>query len=628
MIKNKNYLMNKKTIHILLIFAVIAVNLFFGLPRVSQYTAGDETLWSYDRVPKFWRSVAKGNWRGTNLCDKPGITLAMISGAGLPFIPDPRNYEKITRLSKTPEQLAMIEKIYFSLRLPIYLFTLASLFAFYFLIKRLLSAKIALLSVIFIGLSPIILGISLIINTDAILWILMPLTLISFLIYQKEDNKKFLYLTGLLLGLGILDKFVANFLFPFLLILIFIKYILSDYSQTEDKIKYFKESMRDYLVLVAIVLLTIFIFYPSAWIKPKELLNTTIYSLALEKIWPLLVGVIVIILADIFLLKSFFSRKICDFFSTHKAAFVRILGITILAVIAFTLLNTYAGMKYYNFEKILSDPKSGSFFENFFSAFFPLLFGLTPMVSLIFLFAIALLVKIKSSEITKNNNSMYILTFILFIFLYYVANSISSTSSTTRYQIVNYPIASIIAAIGLYELIKIKSIERYFLGIRFYFLIFFIFSISIISLAQTRPFFLAYSSKLLPDKFITNLKDMGDGSWETSQYLNKLPNASQLNIWSDKKQVCEKFVGSCNSSSNQKYIGTSKFDYLVSSRGGTNGPTPKNEKPALRIGADIIDARKLYAPDEYYNFKINIDNRKSDFIKVVNPNSILVLDEK
>lgn len=623
-------MINKKTIHILVIFAVIATNLFFGLPRVAQYTAGDETLWSYDRVPKFWRSVAKGNWRGTNLCDKPGITLAIISGVGLPFIPDPRDYEKITRQPKTSEQLNVINNMYFYLRLPIYLFTLASLFFFYFLLKRLLSANIALLATIFIGLSPILLGISLIINTDAILWILMPLALLSFLIYQKEpassadrDNKKFLYLSGLLLGLAILDKFVANFMFPFLLILIFVKYILSDYAHNEDKIKYFTKSMRDYLILIAIALTTIFVFYPSAWIKPKEILNTTIYSLAFIKMWPLVVGAITAIAMDIFLLKILVSRTICDFFSARKTVFIKTISLVILLIIAFVFLNTYWGMRFSDFEKILSDPKSQTFTENFLSAFYPLLFGNTPIVTLLFLYAITLLAKIKKVEIAKNNVFLPLISLALFILIYYLANSITGTGSTTRYQIVNYPIAAIIAAIGLYELIKIKSLEKYFTGMKFYLLVFFIFIISIISLNQTKPFFLAYSSALLPAEFTTNLKDMGDGSWEISQYLNSLANASSLSIWSDKKQVCEKFVGKCNSTSNQKYMGTSKFDYLVSSRSGTTDPMSINTKSSFRLGADIIDARKLYAPDKYYDFKVSVNGRKNDFIKVVNPNSIL-----
>ncbi|MDZ4385072.1 MAG: glycosyltransferase family 39 protein [Candidatus Moranbacteria bacterium] len=458
--------MNKKTIHILIIFAVITTNLFFGLPRLARYTAVDETLWSYDRVPKFWRSIEKGNWRGTNLCDKPGVTLAMVSGLGLPFIPDPRDYEKLQFQSKTPEQLAMIEKIYFSLRLPVYLFTLASLFAFYFLLKRLLSDDIALLAVIFIGLSPILLGISLIVNTDAILWILMPLTLISFLIYQKEDNRKFLYLAGVLLGLGILDKFVANFLFPFLLALVLLKYVLSDHAQTEDKVRFLKKSMVDYLILIAIALVTIFIFY--------------------------------------------------------------------------------------------------------------------------------------------------------------LGNSVSSIGSTVRYQIVNYPVAAIIAAIGLSGIAKFGPVKKYFLGIKFYLLVGFIFIISIISLTQTKPFFLAYSSSLLPDRFMTNLKDMGDGSWETSHYLNSLPGAERLVIWSDKKQVCEKFVGRCKTGFRYKDLVNFKFDYLIVSAGGKAETLSRSSqrKSTFESAFGPINVEKLYAPDGYSDFKVNIDDKLEDFIKVVNPATI------
>ncbi|MDP1833420.1 MAG: glycosyltransferase family 39 protein [Candidatus Moranbacteria bacterium] len=621
--------MNKKTIHILIIFAVITTNLFFGLPRLARYTAVDETLWSYDRVPKFWRSIEKGNWRGTNLCDKPGVTLAMVSGLGLPFIPDPRDYEKLQFQSKTPEQLAMIEKIYFSLRLPVYLFTLASLFAFYFLLKRLLSDDIALLAVIFIGLSPILLGISLIVNTDAILWILMPLTLISFLIYQKEDNRKFLYLAGVLLGLGILDKFVANFLFPFLLALVLLKYVLSDHAQTEDKVRFLKKSMADYLILIAIALVTIFIFYPSAWIKPKEILNTTIYSMALRKMWPLVMGAIALILADVFLLRSAILRKILDFFSTHRILLIRLASLAILGMVAFVFVNTYSGMKPYDFQEILSNPKPdmpfvNEFPLNFFSAFFPLLFGLIPLAAIAFIAAIVFLVKIRPSDTLPENSLIYAFYFLLFILVFYLGNSVSSIGSTVRYQIVNYPVAAIIAAIGLSGMAKFGPVKKYFLGIKFYLLVGFIFIISIISLTQTKPFFLAYSSSLLPDRFMTNLKDMGDGSWETSHYLNSLPGAERLVIWSDKKQVCEKFVGRCKTGFRYKDLVNFKFDYLIVSAGGKAETLSRSSqrKSTFESAFGPINVEKLYAPDGYSDFKVNIDDKLEDFIKVVNPATI------
>ncbi|MFA7209265.1 MAG: glycosyltransferase family 39 protein [Parcubacteria group bacterium] len=618
--------MNKKTIHLLIIFAVIITNLFFGLPRLSRYTAVDETLWSYDRVPKFWRSIEKGNWRGTNLCDKPGVTLAMISGLGLPFIPNPRDYEKLQFQPKTPEQLAMIEKIYFSLRLPVYLFTLASLFAFYFLLKRLLSDDIALLAVIFIGLSPILLGISLIVNTDAILWILMPLTLISFLIYQKEDNRKFLYLAGFFLGLGILDKFVANLLFPFLLSLVLLKYVLNDHARTEDKVRFLKKSMADYLIFIAIALVTIFIFYPSAWIKPKELLNTTIYSMALEKMWPLITGAIALILADVFLLRGAILRKILDFLSNHRISLIRLVSLAVLGMAAFVFVNTYSGMKPYDFQEILSNPKpdmpfASEFPLNFFSAFFPLLFGIIPLAAVAFIVAIVFLVKIKPSDTVPKNSLVYAFYFLLFIFIFYLGNSVSSIGSTVRYQIVNYPIAAIIAAIGLSELARFGFLKKYFLGVKFYLLAGFIFIISIVSLVQTKPFFLAYSSRLLPDRFMTNLKDMGDGSWEVSHYLNSLPDAERLVIWSDKKQVCEKFVGKCKTGFRYQDLANFKFDYLIASAGGKAETLNRSSqrKSAFESAFGTIDVQNLYDPDGYSDFKVNIDGKPEDFIKVVNP---------
>ena len=620
--------MRKNTIHVCIIFLVITANLFFGLPRVANYTAVDETLWSYGRVPKFWKSVASGNWKGTSLCDKPGITLAMISGAGLPFAPDPKESEKLLHEPKTLSQLSAINSLYFALRLPVYLFALISLFFFYFLLKRLLSAEIALLSVIFIGLSPILLGISLIVNTDAILWILMPLTLLSFLIYQKERNRKFLYLAGFILGLAILDKFVANLLFPFLLALVFVKYILSDLESAEHKVEYFRKALRDYLLLIAISLLTIFVFYPSAWIKPKEILNTTIYSLALAKIWPLIVGAIAIVVADVFVLKSIVSRKLCDFFANYKVAFIRTIGLATLSLIAFVAIDTYSGMKFINLETILATPKpNGSVIQEFFpkliSAFFPLIYGLIPLVSVLFIATILFLSKITTEQIRKNPRLIFAFSLLLFILVFYVANSISRVSSTVRYQIITYPIASIIAAIGLYEIIISKKFEKYASTRNFYLLVTSVFLISLISLIHIKPFFLAYSSSLLPNKYILNLRDdMGDGSWETSQYLNSLPNAKNLNIWSDKKQVCEKFIGRCETGFRIKNYQNVQFDYFVASTSGQQESETRSKKDqTLVLGGQTVSIAKLYSnKNTNYIFKIIVSNSPNNYIGILDAN--------
>ena len=38
---------------------------------------------------------------------------------------------------------------------------------------------------------------------------------------------------------------------------------------------------------------------------------------------------------------------------------------------------------------------------------------------------------------------------------------------------------------------------------------------------------------------------MGEGSIEAANYLNALPGAGEMTIWSDKGAVCEAFIGKC-----------------------------------------------------------------------------------
>ncbi|MFZ2226467.1 MAG: hypothetical protein WA064_00765, partial [Candidatus Moraniibacteriota bacterium] len=350
-----------------------------------------------------------------------------------------------------------------------------------------------------------------------------------------------------------------------------------------------------------------------------------IYSLALAKIWPLIVGAIAIVAADVFGLKSFVSRKVGDFFANHKVAFIRTISFLTLLLIAFVAIDTYSGMKFANLETILATPKpNGSVMQEFFpkliSAFFPLIYGLIPLVSLLFISAILFLSKLTTEQIKKNPPLIFAFSLLLFILVFYVANSMSRVSSTVRYQIITYPIASIIAAIGLYEIIISKKLKKYASTRNFYLLTASIFLVSLISLIHIKPFFLAYSSALLPNKYILNLRDdMGDGSWEVSQYLNSLPNAKNLNIWSDKKQVCEKFVGRCETGFRIKNYQNVRFDYFVASTSGQQESETRSKKnQTLVLGDQAVNVATLYSNnDTAYVFKIIVSNSPNNYIGVL-----------
>jgi uncharacterized membrane protein len=365
--------MKNKTITIIVFLAVLAINLAFGLPRLSRYSAVDEPYWTYDRTSQFWESIAERKWRSTNVNDKPGITVAILSGLGLTQV-DPMQFKSIRDEIKTFDQIESIRKINFFLRLPIYLFSLLMLWSFFILLKKLFDERIALFSIIFIGLSPIILGISLIINPDSLLWIFLPLSILSYLVFQKEQRRKYLIWSGIFLGLSLLTKYVANILYIYFLVLIFFEYVYStSVKEKEAVLKYLKKALLEYAIIVGISMATFFILFPAVWVHPQMLLKGTFLSKAFESTWSLFAVLFGLIMADALILKGKAAKWLTDRFDHYKIALLKLTSLIFLLAVAFVLLNTYLGMKFYDFERILASPKAGTdnpFVLAFFSKIF------------------------------------------------------------------------------------------------------------------------------------------------------------------------------------------------------------------------------------------------------------------
>jgi hypothetical protein len=202
----------------------------------------------------------------------------------------------------------------------------------------------------------------------------------------------------------------------------------------------------------------------------------------------------------------------------------------------------------------------------------------------------------------------------LFILFYYLASTIEGVSATVRYQIILYPLAMILSAIGIYQIINIEKIKKYAapgficLGV----LIF-----SFYSLNSIRPFYFSYASDLLPNQYVLNLKDMGDGSWEAADYLNKLPDAKNLVVWTDKKGVCSFFVGNCTGGLDVKK--EQGIDYFVISSGRESRTTKlfSSKKDNL----ELIRLDKLYS-QKNYDYEIRIGNRPNNFVKIISAQNI------
>ena len=219
-------------------------------------------------------------------------------------------------------------------------------------------------------------------------------------------------------------------------------------------------------------------------------------------------------------------------------------------------------------------------------------------------------------ELDKN----YFLSFylILFILIYYTASVFSDVSATIRYQIIIFPLAFILAGIGIYNFMQINFARKYITQPVIYLAIILF---SAYSLWSIKPFYFTYASDFLPKDFVLNLKDMGDGSYEAAQYLNNLPDAKNLYIWTDKRGVCSFFKGNCDS-----VMGLTKeesnFDYFVVSA-GREVRTTKMTLSRFKGGNDlIVRLDKLYEI-ENPDFYLKMGGRSDNFVKIISSDKII-----
>ncbi|NTW27674.1 MAG: hypothetical protein HGA36_05085 [Candidatus Moranbacteria bacterium] len=608
--------MKEKIITIAIFLTIITSSFYFGFARLENFSGVDEPYWSYGRVPNFWNAIEEMKWKATNICDKPGITIASVSGAGLLLMDEnPKDFQKFRFQPKSPEVLQQIQNIYFNLRLPVFLFTLLILPLFYFLIKKLLGRTTARFAVIFIGFSPVLLGISLIINSDAMLWIMTALSTLSLFIFLKNNQRKYLLLSGFFLGLSVITKYVANVLFVYFFAIFFLEYIL--HAHKEIKVgEYLKKALLNYSLLFLTAMVTAFAFFPATWVKFSVLINATVGNDVFSSTWPLFVGVIGLIALDMLAFKTKISTKFFGFLAKHSSLLVKTIAAIFLLLVAFVLLHVYAKLSIYDLQTIIASPKGigvGSVLYKYVGAIsadlYSLLFSISPLVLISLLFPVVAIFRKK--ELSRDSiTAIYI---ILFILVFYLGSAVNSVVTTVRYQIMTYPLAFVLAAIGISQILEIAKIKKIIHPTAAYLATI---MLLVASLFFIRPHFLAYASEILPNEFIVNFKGMGEGSFEAAQYLNSLPGAHEMTIWADKGAVCERFVGKCFIDFKKRTFDNNKFEYFVIS-------TDRRSRSLKMSGSlNSVDFKKIYASENQI-FETIIANNPNNFVKVLKAEEFL-----
>jgi hypothetical protein len=603
---------NKIQIFLFLTLALLGY-LFFGFQHLAKFETADERYWMYEdpqngRIHAYWKAIGEKKWEGTYINDKPGVSLAYISGIALFFKDKPADNLFTGNLLERIYNPQETERVHFLFRLPLLIFNgLFCLVLFWLIGKFTQNHWIALWSTIFILLSPILLGISQIVNPDSLLWSFSAGTIFAFLSYLKKREKKFIFLSALFLGFSLLSKYSAVILMPFLLAVLLIDVFFEQSHGENVTPSEMRRLLGAYGATIGGALLVFSFFFPVVFVNPVYLYDAFLELSGFQYVAMACGAIVLGLFLDslIFKNKAFFwlAKKI----NRVLEIFPRVLSVTGFLFFTFILI-TWAFDTSYGAEfmkNISFDLEKSSTFTHkallvrIVLEMMPLIFSLTPLAlfSLLFLLGKASLGKVARVKI--------IFSLLFFLLAFYAAVLLQNLLVTIRYSIMLYPLIMLLSGLGIWELFSMKRLEK----INKVWITAGILLISFWSLWEIKPFYFNYTSDLLPKtRIITDA--WGYGGYEAAQYLNNLPNAENLLIWTDYNGYCPFFKGRCiMGKSNGKFKlreGEPVPDYFVKTRRGGI---------MYRGMWDTINSRYLYEKEETA-WELVINDRAKNYVKV------------
>lgn len=601
-----------------LFVVVFFTGIFFSFAtyRLGQYAAVDEPLWLYGRITKFWNNIQEREWEKTDVSDKPGITVAITSGAGL-LRYDPRHFDdKRSQGEVFVNKEVSMESFFFTFRFPIVVTVTFLLLFTYFLLERLLGKKTALFAYASLTTSPILIGIAKIINPDALLWIFTTLSLLSYLVFQKRPWYRYLILSGVFLGLALLTKYIANIVFIYLLALLFLEYLYNPAHSQKPLSLYIRQTFFNIGFVVFTALSVFYVLLPANWPEPQVIIESTLLSEAFAKVAPLFIGIVILLLLDQIFNKNRATGFLLNIVSIGKDWLLKIVTLIFFGSLLFTLLNTWQGMKVYDFMELIASPKTISknsdLIGTFLTNFYPLIFSLTPIA--LFGLIVALFFTLKKNSY-QNDAMRFVWYSLIFTLVYYLGATVNGVGSIIRYQIIIFPLIALASGIGFAGLVS--CVESYFPNKKHFALpaLLGIWAIlSLVVLFKT-PFPLSYASELLPKQYYVDLKDMGPGSYEIAHQLNQLPDAKNTLIWTDKDGVCQFFVGRCKRGNGEEAITDQDTDYIVISS-ARESRTNNMIRSRYDDNPDtVIPIHLFYTLTTPADFNVFINGRPSHYVK-------------
>lgn len=609
----------------------IGLYLVFGTYHLTQFETTDEHFWKYERIPQYWEALKTGNLKKTAINDKPGVTVALISGSGLLFA-DPANHRVRDETATQHDALTIYNAAYTSslnlaLRLPILLFNGLLLLVGFFLLKQIFQhSLVPLLTTILTALSPALLGISQVVNPDALLWSCGWISFLSVLAYLRTTRWLFIVLAGVFTGLALLSKYTANVLFPLELALLFTYPLFNTHWQEKFSsiAKYLQSLVKAFITITLLAATTFSLGMPAVFKKPEKFWDGMFGFWHTMHIDIIIYGLLLLLAFDGFIFQGRFSEKGIALWKKyflpwcHWSLLIPLLfygSIVLLSLgnqsflplnefqstakengeLAFPLLNQYPPILESGIKLLV--------------AAYPLVVSIHPLLWFILLFSWVIL--FTRHQVTPLH--LWLTVFLSWFSLAYFAAALGADVLTNvRYSILLFPLLALLTAISTEVIfvsweIRSQKILPYLLPGCFLLLLSF-------SLFSIKPFYLNYTSPLVGKQFAPH-DAWGYGQYEAAQFLNNLPNKDSLLIWSDRNGICQFFTGPKCISGYKIDLEKIKPDYfVVSKRGVERGYVPREKitgAPLFEFGTlipqavwrlDILDRPAnfiLIAPSHY-----------------------------
>lgn len=571
--------------------------LTFGLNHLGKFMSVDEPKWVDTRVSQLFQALSEGDWENTYINDKPGLVPAFLSGPVNLFL-DHETYKN---------NPANYETYLFFWRLPVLIFNFLLLFLIYFWLKKLLGQNTAVMAVGLIALNPVLIGISQIVNPDATLWSTATLSFLAFFIYLSTEQKKYLVYSGIFLGLSLLSKYFASFFYIIFFLVIYLEYIFQKGSK-----EYFFKRCLDIFYLFSISILTYSILFPATWFNPTLIIKGTIGAELLSNGAPYVLLALCLIFFEIIIFNGIFSKKIY----LYKKLFTRILCTALTLIIAASfaglLLNTLNNETFFDFNHYYSyefERGAGAFMQTLIASTYTTLFTLTYPLLLGIMIACATPFYRKWYEKMEENKILFI-TLITIIIIYLSGSALGGYVAVTRYQIVLYPLIAILSAISFEVLFNKKWTA------------FLVIPLSLVSVIASSPFYYHYTNQLNIHEYLVT-EAWGYGGYELAQVMNRLPNAEDISVWSDREGFNEFFIGTTYwRGSDSPFDPLTKVDYFMLTKGGERiflqaleGYLTEGKRGTYNIISGETSFLSLYQRDAYQ--KVCIHDQPNNCVSLI-----------